>query len=123
MAHTNATASDVQDLLDTDLTTSEIDPFLTAAQRFVTDQLESEDIENATLTEIEKYLAAGIVTLRDPRLVSAQIDDVQESYQRETGSNEYFEIAAMLDPTGKVQARFIDKKQPVKWHVSDGLEP
>lgn len=106
MSHTTATASDVQDLLDTDLTASEIGPFLTAAQRFVTDRLEDEDIADATLTEIEKYLAAHIVTARDPRLTEAQRGDVRDRYQRDAETSEYLKIAIMLDTTGALEDEF-----------------
>lgn len=121
MSHTNATASDVQDLLDTDLTTSEIDPFLTAAQRFVTDRLEGEGVANATLTEIEKYLAAHIVTARDPRLTEAERDEIRDVYQRDAETSEYLKIAIMLDPTGELEDEFGDTRK-VKFRMGAGYD-
>lgn len=122
MSHTNATESDVQDLLDTDLTTAEISPFLTAAQRFVTDNLESEGIANATLTEIEKYLAAFLVTSKDPTLVSASVGDASETYQRSSDAQDHLRVAAALDPTGQVKARFMDGSNTVSFRVSEGYD-
>lgn len=108
MSHINVTASDVQDLLDTDLTVSEIQPFLAAAKRYVADNLEGEGVAGATLTEIEKYLASGIVSAsRDPTASSVSLGDASITYQRGGDHPEHIKVAAMLDPTGSIEADFM----------------
>lgn len=121
MSHTNATASDVQALLDTDLTTSEIDAFLTGAKRWVTDNLEGEGVANATMTEIEKYLGAAFATSRDPRLKEAERDEVRDVYQRDEAQSEYLKIAIMLDPTGKLEEEF-GGRRTVKFRMGAGYD-
>lgn len=122
MSHTGATASDVQDLLNTDLTVSEIQPFLAAAERYVTDKLESESIPDATLTEIEKYLASGIVSgARDPTLTQESVGDVSVTYQRGGETPEHIRVAAMLDPTGQIKADFMGGSE-VAFRVGEGYD-
>lgn len=122
MSHTNATASDVQDLLNTDLTVSEIQPYLAAAERFVTDNLEGEGVKDATLTEIEKHLAAGIVAAeRDPTASSVSLGDASITYQRGGGVGEHFRIAKMLDPTGII-ASALNREKAARWKTGTSVE-
>lgn len=122
MAHTRVTASDVQDLLDTNLTTAEIDPFLPAAKRFVDDNLEDTDIPDATLTEIEKHLAAGIVAgERDPTASSVSLGDASITYQRGGTVGEHFRVARMLDNTGTL-ASLLNQRQSANWRTATAVE-
>lgn len=122
MPHTSATAGDVQDIMETSLNVSEIQPFLAAAQRFVADELENEGVSDATLTEIEKYMAAGIAaSARDPGVTQESVGDVSVTYQRSEDHQEHMKVAAALDPTGKVEARFLSGSE-VSFRVGAGYD-
>lgn len=120
MAHDAAQASEVVDLLDTTLSASEVEPFLTAAQRLVADHLEGEGVADATLTEIERYLSAHFATLRDREAAPAResLDDYSVTYQGETGmhleATHHGQTALLLDPTGKLQA-LTERTQGASW--------
>lgn len=120
MSHTNATASQVQEVLDTSLTSSEIDPFLSAAQRIVTDVLEGEGYADDTLTEIERWLGAHFAAMRDQRVTSERVGTAQFDYEGTTGmgldATRYGQqvqllehqglLAAVSERRGKVQYKF-----------------
>lgn len=113
MARTNEVA--VRAILDTDLDAQAIQAFIDDASAWVTDELSTSSLGTARLTMIEKYLAAHFCTLRDPRLKSGRLGDVQETYQRDGEVSEYLKHAASLDSTGAVQDAFlnVDERHPV----------
>lgn len=62
----------VNDIIETTLTVAQITPFLTTANLLVTARLTGA-YDDATLAEIEKYLAAHFLCVRDPRKKSESI--------------------------------------------------
>lgn len=72
MARTSPTA--VQEIIDTDLTDTQINAFITAANLLVTNQLASKGLGNAMLAEIERWLAAHLLATRDQRVQSESVD-------------------------------------------------
>lgn len=80
-----ATEAEVKEVLDTTLTDDQITPFLTAANVLVTDVLNGEGYGDATLKEIERWLAAHFVAIRDPQVAKEKIGDVDATYHGKSG--------------------------------------
>lgn len=79
-----ATEEMVKNIIDTDLTNEQITPFLTAANTMVTDLLLGESYSVTTLQEIERWLAAHFVAVRDPQITKEKIGDAQVAYEGKT---------------------------------------
>ena len=67
--------SEVQDIIDTDLET--LTPFITVASQLV-DGISG--LGAATLKEIERWLSAHFVAIRDPRIMSEKAGDASANY-------------------------------------------
>src|SRR3990167_9686247 len=63
-----ATEAEVKEIIGTPLTNSQVAPFLTAATLLVDGLLADEGYPVALLAEIERWLAAHFVAVRDPRV-------------------------------------------------------
>lgn len=99
MARTNEAA--VKLVIDTSLTTAQIDAFIDDASLIIDRMADlCDDATTAQLTAAEKYVAAGLISLRDPTLTSKRIDDVEERYQRDRSANQWFQAAEQFDPCG-----------------------
>ena len=97
--------------IDTSLTQPQVEAFIEDANAWVTDFLTGEGISAARLTKIELYLAQHYVTLRDPRLRQQRVEDVQETYQRDTQVTEYLRQAIAEDPTGIVKSKLLNQEE------------
>lgn len=117
MARTDSSAVTV--ILETNLTTAQIDAFIATANAWVDQHLTGKGLGSTLLTEIEKYLAAGFATSREPLLKNATIGDVSETYLRD--ENPYLAIAARLDPTGTVETELMGKSA-VSFRVGAGYD-
>jgi len=118
VARTDETS--VSTVLDTSLTTDQIEAFIDDASLWVDQHLVGEGLTNDELTAIEKYLACHFITMRDPRLKSAQLGDVAEVYQRDLYVTEYLKAAAALDQTGKVREYFMAPKNTRRFITKAG---
>lgn len=107
----------VKEIIDTDLTNEQVAPFLAAANTLVTDLLLSESYSNETLKEIERWLAAHFVAVRDPQVTQEKIGDIQATYEGKTGmglnSTRYGQQAMLLDHHG-ILARKASGKRPAE---------
>ena len=96
------TAEEVFEIIDTTLT--EIDVFITTANMMVTGYLADKDLSTLTLKEIERYISAHILSLRDMRTKSVGVDVISESYQGQWGmglnGTSYGQTAILLDTSG-----------------------
>lgn len=117
MARTDSSAVTV--ILETDLTTPQIDAFIATANAWVDHYLADKGLGATLLAEIEKYLAACFASARDPRLKSAKVGDVSETYLRD--DNPYCSIAARLDPTGTVETELMGERS-VTFRVGAGFD-
>ena len=92
---------DVKKIIDTELTKEEIAPFLTTANLLVTDVLAGAGYSDELLAQIECWMAAHFVAVRDPRISQEAIGDVSASYDGKTGmglnSTRYGQAAMTLD--------------------------
>lgn len=69
----HATETDVLEIIDTALTAAEVTPFLAAATALVTDVCAGSGYAEDLLLEIERWLAAHFLCLRDPRVVEEDL--------------------------------------------------
>lgn len=103
-----ATEGDVKQIIDTDLTSDQINPFLTAADVLVTAVLSGENYGNEVLKEIVRWLAAHFVAIRDPQIAQEKIGDVNAVYQGKTGlglnHTSFGQQVMILDYHGKLAA-------------------
>lgn len=96
------TSEEVFAIIDTSLI--DIDVFITTANMLVTAYLATAGLSDEVLKEVEKYLAAHILSLRDPRTKSEGVDVLSESYQGQWGmglnGTSYGQTAILLDTSG-----------------------
>lgn len=115
-------SSAVLSAIETDLTTDQVNAFISDASVWVDANLASDSLSDTLLEKIEKYLACHFITLRDPRLKDAAAGDVRENYVRDNSITEYLKAAMALDPTGKIADAFGDrsKKFRMTYRVGTG---
>lgn len=104
-------AEQVRDIISTTLSESQINAFINTAHQVVEQRLNGKQIPEALLAEIELWLAAHFLSMRDPRKKQVKVDDMAVTYQGETGvgleATSYGQQAVALDPTGTLAtARF-----------------
>jgi len=103
--------SEVQDIIDTDLET--LTPFIDAASQLV-DGISG--LGAATLKEIERWLAAHFVAIRDQRTAKDSVGDSSHTYGGKTGMGldftSYGQMAKALDTTGYLATVGIHGKKP-----------
>lgn len=103
-----ATEAEVIAIMDTSLTSSQVTPFLDAANRFVTALLgSSTSLSSDQKTDIEKFIAAHfIASAIDPQIKQEKTGDAQVTYQGTIGvakmleSTYYGQVAISLDTSG-----------------------
>ena len=95
------TSQEVCEVIGTDIT---VDPVITTANLLIDEELTGKGLSSERLKQIELYLAAHLITLRDPRTQSERISEEAFTYQGETGTNldasHYGQTVKMLDTTG-----------------------
>jgi hypothetical protein len=110
--------------MDTTLTEDEVAPFVETANLMVTAYLASTDQTADALREVETYLAAHFVSLRDRLVKSEAAGGVRFDYQGETGmgldSSHYGQTAKLLDSSGVLKE--IDGKTRITWKHRAGSE-
>jgi hypothetical protein len=110
--------------MDTTLTENEVSPFVETANLMVTAYLASTDQTADALREVETYLAAHFVSLRDRLVKSEAAGGVRFDYQGETGmgldSSHYGQTAKLLDSSGVLKE--IDGKTRITWKHRAGSE-
>lgn len=101
-----ATEAEVKEIIDTTLTDEQITPFLNSANVLIADVLSDEGYGAATLKEIERWLAAHFVAIRDPRVAKEKIGDVDAAYHGKSGlglnHTPYGQQVMILDHHGKL---------------------
>lgn len=101
--------SDVAEIIDTSIT--DTTPFITTAHNLIEVVLDTSDqtlLGEDLLTDIEKWLAAHFVSIRDPRVRSTAAGTARDEYAigANTGeglrSTPYGQQACAIDLTGKL---------------------
>jgi hypothetical protein len=102
MARTTSTA--VCAIIDTSLGDESIAAFIRTANQMVTAHLGSVGLDGTLLTEIETYLTAHFITLRERRVMSESADGVSFTYEGQSGvgldATGYGQTAQVLDTSG-----------------------
>ena len=101
------TSEEVAQIIDYDTAAiTDISPFITMANMMVNSRIGEGVLAEEVLKEIERWLAAHFVAIRDPRIKSESVDVISTSYQGQTGmglqATLYGQQAMMLDTTGKL---------------------
>ena len=98
------TSQEVKNIIDTDIPSPGITPFIETANAMVEEHLLDQDISETLLTKIELWLAAHFVAVRDPRREAESLGDASDRYRGKTdmGLNftEYGQQAIALDSSG-----------------------
>jgi len=119
------TDTEVFEIISTTLT--DIDTFIDQANLIVTAYLEDTGLSDAVLKEIERNVAAHLLSARDPRVKSEKVDVLSQSYTGTFGSGlsstAYGQAAMLLDSTG-ILRRMSDKggKRTIVFEASDYLD-
>jgi len=102
------TEADVREIIDTALETGEIDPFIITANIIVDGYLSSTSLTETVLTEIEKYLSAHCLSVKDQRVKAEKIDVLSWTYTGSFGeglkNTQYGQMAILLDTSGTLGA-------------------
>ena len=100
------TGSEVKEIFQTTLTASEVEVFITPANQLVTEKLAASGLSDDRLKEIERWLAAHLLAVRDPRKRRQQIGESNETYHVSTlgdyglKTTYYGQQVLLLDTTG-----------------------
>ena len=102
------TSDEVKEIIEVDATITDITPFITAANLLVTKECTDSSLTTALLKEIERWLAAHFVAIRDARRSAEKAGSVGENFQYKLGLNlqvtTYGQQACMLDTSGALFA-------------------
>jgi hypothetical protein len=98
------TEAEVQAIIDYDPAITDITPFITAANLLITQKFSGSGVSAELLKEMERWLAAHYIAIRDPRLRNEKIGDAAVTYQGQEGmyldATLYGQQVKTLDPTG-----------------------
>lgn len=98
------TATEVKEIIDTALIESQISPFITAANLTVTAMLTESGLSVTQLKEIERWLAAHFVAIRDPRISRERTGEAEATYHGKSDMGldhtPYGQQVKLLDTTG-----------------------
>lgn len=118
-------AEDVLLILDTDLTSPQIDAMINTADNLVTihiDPLADTRVTSAVRDDIVMWLAAHFCAIRDRRVKDEGGDGVRFTYEGKTGMGldytSYGQQAKMIDPTGKLGKISLDKRSKLATYLS-----
>ena len=100
--------TEVKEIIDVELTVDQCEPFITAANLFVTGYLSDKGLSTALLKEIERWMAAHFICKFDPREQVVRIDTIEVNLEGTTGmglmSTGYGQQAVILDTSGTLAA-------------------
>lgn len=113
-ADARITVEELLDIIDTDLEESQINAFINTANNLVTAKLEDSGLDSTMLHDIELWLSAHFVCMRDMRAKSEDIaGEYRVTYQGETktglDATLYGQQALLLDYTGTLAALGLKK--------------
>lgn len=101
-------SSEVLEIIDTTLEAGEIDVFVETASLIVDNYLADKALSDETLKEIEKYLAAHVLSVKDQRVKTEKIDVLSFTYTGTFGeglkNTQYGQMSILLDSSGTLGA-------------------
>ena len=98
--------SDVTSIIDTDLCREDVETMIDVASVMVADRLSSSGLSENILKEIERYLTAHLIQIREPEVSSVRIGPMATTYNSSDtsgkgfSSTRYGQMAIMLDTSG-----------------------
>lgn len=101
--------SEVKEIIDTELTDDQVEPFIQAATLLVDSYLSNKtDLSTAMLKEIERWLAAHFIASSvDPREQVVRVGTIEVNLEGTTGQGLFFsrygQQAMLLDVTGTLK--------------------
>ena len=104
------TEAAIREIFSTALTTPQLLAFATDANLWVTEELGSAGLTAARLELIERYLACHFARTREVAPTDVSVGAVSVTYQTRDTPSDYGQVAARLDPTGKIAATFIPEE-------------
>lgn len=119
------TDTEVFEIITTTLT--DIDVFIDQANLIVTAYLGDSNLSDTVLKEIERNVAAHMLSAQDPRVKSTKVDVLSETYTGTFGaglaSTPYGQNAMLLDSTGLLK-RMSEKggKRSIIFQAADTLD-
>lgn len=100
------TASEVKDIIDTDLIDARVNAYINSANILVNEVLVNEGLSDALLTEIERWLAAHYITCNERQAIQQVAGPAEQRFSDVFGkhllSSTFGQTAAQLDTTGKL---------------------
>jgi len=95
----------VKGIIDTELTAAQVIPFIDSANALVDQHLSDQSLSESLLTQIELWLAAHFVAIRDPARSQEKLGDAQDAFALGTLGEglkftQWGQQALALDPTG-----------------------
>lgn len=101
-------ADDILSIMNTDLTASDVDPFVDMAHEMVESLVAVEDDVSETLLEkLEQLLGAHFASVIDPRISTGGEGNTSITFEGSTGQDlrftRYGNAAIALDPTGNLE--------------------
>ena len=135
MPHTRVETAEVMEILDTTMKLDALEPFLLVANRLVEDNLVGRTytmpdgttgtINDATLKEVERWLAAHAAAMWDKRVSEDKVGPGAFKYEGVTGKQleftRYGQMAMQLDPSGTLRSvGASDAKVPFLYFASGG---
>lgn len=101
---TRTDVTTVKLIIATTLSDAQITAFIGTANLVVTSNLADKGLSDATLTDIETWLSAHLLSMRDQRVIGRSIGDVSFQYQGQTGlgldATIYGQQVKLLDSSG-----------------------
>ncbi len=103
------TADNVNEVIQTALTDTDIEALIAHASRVITTRLGGEGLTTAVLTDIETWFTAHLIATGKERApVGEKIDDVWLTYLKYStkeflGTTSYGQYVLLLDTSGKMQ--------------------
>lgn len=107
-AGARVTAEQVRDIISTAMGDGPLHAMINTAHLVVEQRLAGKSLDPELLTQIELWLSAHFVAMREPRAKSVKVDDTQITYQSvgdgELGlkSTSFGQQALALDPTNSL---------------------
>ncbi len=109
-------ATEVKEIISTDLSDAVVDTFITAANLVVTDALGGQSLDAALLKEVERWLSAHFLACTRAQQAQAEgAEGANITYQGQTGkgldATLYGQQVKVLDPTGLVEAAASSRRE------------
>ena len=99
------TSDEVKEIIETSLT--DVGAFITAANLMVTNFLSGESLTDAHLKEVERWLAAHLIAMRERQIQMTKTGESMDQYGGRFGKGleftQYGQQVLIMDTTGKLK--------------------